>query len=85
MAEAKRPLRARLTESNLFLLTAVVGIVVAFAVAWIAAGTIHAITYGQPDGNDHPYVGFLVFYAPDSSGEDVPQWYCTGALIAPSV
>ena len=37
MAEAKRPLRARLTESNLFLLTAVVGIVVGggllFAVA----------------------------------------------------
>jgi hypothetical protein len=41
----------------------------------------HAITNGQPDGDNHPYVGLLVFdYAPGS-----PGWRCSGALIAPNV
>lgn len=40
-----------------------------------------AITNGQPDGDDHPYVGLLVFdYAPGQ-----PGWRCSGALIAPDV
>ena len=41
----------------------------------------NAITNGQPDGDDHPYVGLLVFdVAPDQ-----PGWRCSGALIAPTV
>jgi hypothetical protein len=45
------------------------------------AGTALAITNGQPDGDDHPYIGLLVFdYAPGS-----PGWRCSGALIAPNV
>jgi hypothetical protein len=49
------------------------------------AGTALAITNGQPDGDDHPYVGLLVFdvYVPDVG--NVPAWRCSGALIAPDV
>jgi V8-like Glu-specific endopeptidase len=40
-----------------------------------------AITYGQPDGNAHPYVGSMVLRIP---GEGVFQW-CSGTLIAENV
>jgi hypothetical protein len=43
-------------------------------------GVASAITNGQPDGNNHPYVGLLVF---DVDGE--PAWRCSGSLIAPGV
>jgi hypothetical protein len=50
------------------------------------AGIAGAVTNGQPDGDDHPYVGLLVFdvFDPDE-GENVPAWRCSGALIAPDV
>jgi hypothetical protein len=41
----------------------------------------HLIVSGRPDGNGHPYVGFLVF-------EDAPgrvAWGCSGALLSPTV
>lgn len=38
-----------------------------------------AITNGTPDGDDHPYVGLLVFE--DTPGH--PAWLCSGSLIAP--
>ena len=41
----------------------------------------NAITNGQPDEGDHPYVGLLVFDA----APGVPGWRCSGALIAPTV
>jgi secreted trypsin-like serine protease len=40
-----------------------------------------AITYGQPDGNDHPFVGSMVARIP---GEGVFQW-CSGTLISDNV
>ena len=40
-----------------------------------------AITNGQPDGNNHPYVGLLVF----DSAPGVPRWRCSGSLIAPTL
>jgi secreted trypsin-like serine protease len=46
----------------------------------MAAGAASAITYGQPDGNKHPYVGALV--GVDEQGEFV---FCSGTLIAPKV
>jgi hypothetical protein len=46
----------------------------------LAAGMASAITYGQPDGNRHPYVGTFVFA--DEQGEGTG---CTGTLIAPNV
>jgi secreted trypsin-like serine protease len=40
-----------------------------------------AITYGEPDGNDHPYVGSIVVDIPDRG---LFQW-CSGTLIAEDV
>jgi secreted trypsin-like serine protease len=40
-----------------------------------------AITDGELDGDDHPYVGIMV--ALDSSG--TPLWRCSGTLISPTV
>ena len=45
------------------------------------AGIAYAITNGVPDGDNHPYVGLLVF----DSAPGEPGWRCTGALIAPNV
>jgi hypothetical protein len=51
------------------------------AILMIAVGPVAAITNGQPDGNNHPYVGLLVFdVAPGQ-----PAWRCSGSLIAPTV
>ncbi len=47
----------------------------------LASGMASAITYGQPDGNGHPYVGVPV-YADEEGGEFIG---CTGTLIAPDV
>jgi len=43
-----------------------------------------AITNGQPDGDDHPYVALLVF-GEETAGGFVPYWRCSGSLIAPDV
>jgi len=40
-----------------------------------------AITDGELDGEDHPYVGLMV--ADDAAGN--PMWRCSGALISPTV
>jgi hypothetical protein len=40
-----------------------------------------SITNGEPDGNNHPYVGLLVF----DQAPGIPGWRCSGALIAPNV
>ncbi|HET8811168.1 MAG TPA: trypsin-like serine protease [Gaiella sp.] len=40
-----------------------------------------AITNGTPDGNNHPYVGLLVF--DDAPGH--PAWRCTGSLLSPTL
>lgn len=66
-------------------LTAVIGLVTALALAAPTA----AITTGQPDGNEHPYVGELLFYVPDAADsrfDDPGGWYsCTGTLLSPTV
>ena len=49
----------------------------------LAAAPSGAITFGQPDGNRHPYVGSLLAdYVPDSPGPDV---VCSGTLIGADV
>ena len=36
-----------------------------------------AITYGEPDAGEHPYVGFMIFFDPVEAG-----WFsCTGSLL----
>ena len=49
------------------------------------AGIAAAITNGQPDGDNHPYVGLLVFDSVFPDGSIGPAWRCSGALIAPDV
>ena len=48
-----------------------------------------AITNGEPDGEEHPYVGQLFFYVPDdfdSRFDDPGSWFnCSGTLISPTV
>src|SRR5215210_5646637 len=55
--------------------------VVFLAIAVLAVSLpLLAITYGQPDGNDHPNVGALVG---TFNGQTYP--YCSGTLISPTV
>jgi hypothetical protein len=56
-------------------------LVAAVAVLLFGATGAMAITNGQPDGNNHPYVGLMV--ALDKDG--VPQWRCSGSLLTPTV
>ena len=48
------------------------------AVAAVApAGPAGAITYGEPDAGEHPYVGFMIFFVPSE-----PGWFsCSGTLL----
>jgi hypothetical protein len=62
-------------------------LVVALAMTLVfgAFGTAGGITNGQPDGDNHPYVGLLVFDVEVPDQGNVPAWRCSGALIAPNV
>ena len=52
----------------------------------IIVGSVIAITNGRPDGDDHPYVGILLFEEHDpDTGELVDAWLCSGTLIEPTV
>jgi hypothetical protein len=47
------------------------------ALLLLTASPAAAITYGTPDGTDHPYVGFMIFYVPSEAG-----WFsCSGTLL----
>jgi hypothetical protein len=54
----------------------------------IAAPTM-AITTGQPDNGEHPYVGQLIFYVPDEEDprfDDPGSWFnCSGTLVTPTI
>jgi secreted trypsin-like serine protease len=50
------------------------------ATALLAAGTARAITYGDPDGTAHPFVGLVALYH-----GGVYKGRCSGALITPKV
>ena len=61
------------------------GVILTVAVAAPAG----AITNGQPDDGEHPYVGQLFFYVPDEVDDrfdDPGSWFnCTGTLLSPTV
>jgi hypothetical protein len=63
----------------------VVGLVALLA----AASPVAAITHGQADDGEHPYVGQIFFYDPsypDSRFTDPGGWFnCSGTLISPTV
>jgi hypothetical protein len=49
--------------------------VVALLIA--TAAPVGAITYGEPDAGEHPYVGFMIFFDPSE-----PGWFsCSGTLL----
>jgi Trypsin len=62
-----------------------VGVIAALALATPAT----AITNGQPDAGEHPYVGELFFYVPDEVDDrftDPGSWFsCSGTLISSTV
>ena len=46
----------------------------------LACGTLHAVTFGQPDGTGHPWVGTLLFQAVDGY-----YYSCSGTLLSPTI
>jgi len=56
-------------------------VAVLVGLALMSFGIAYAITYGEPDGEGHPYVGLVVFY----DGNDDPLWRCSGTLLSPTV
>lgn len=55
-------------------------VVLAVAIMLLIAVPVGAVQFGEPDENDHPYVGLLVF---DVDGS--PAWRCSGTLLSPTV
>ncbi|HVL53579.1 MAG TPA: trypsin-like serine protease [Vitreimonas sp.] len=49
----------------------------ALAMAVATTAPVAAITYGEPDAGEHPYVGMMLFFDPSA-----PGWFsCSGALL----
>jgi len=59
----------------------IISLILAVVLLLSIVGIASAVTNGQPDGDNHPYVGLLVFDA----ALGVPGWRCSGALIAPNI
>ena len=59
-----------------------VTLAIALALVLVLAtlGAAGAITNGQPDGSNHPYVGLVVF-----DTEDGPAWRCSASLLTDTV
>jgi hypothetical protein len=55
-------------------------IIAVIAIMLIAVPLVQAITFGQPDGNEHPNVGAMIV-----EDRDGVFLYCSGTLIAPDV
>jgi len=58
----------------------VVATLIAVALLLATVVPAFAVTFGELDGEDHPYVGLMVF---DVDGS--PAWRCTGTLLSPTV
>jgi hypothetical protein len=51
----------------------------------VAISPVGAITNGQPDGNNHPYVGLAVFDVDDGAGGHTPSHRCSASLLTPTL
>ncbi len=60
-----------------------IAIIGALAAMLLVAAPASAITYGQPDAGEHPYVGFMIFY--DASPGEAGWYSCSGTLLSPTV
>ena len=56
-------------------------LVVSLTCLLAVVASAQAIQFGQPDGDNHPYVCLVVFY----DQNDQPMWRTTGELISPTV
>jgi Trypsin len=57
-----------------------IAIVGVFALLLTTVSPASAITYGQLDEGEHPYVGFMIFFSPSD-----PGWFsCSGTLLDPT-
>ncbi len=64
------------TKKLLIVMVVVMGIVLG------SVGIAYAVTFNpQPDGNNHPYIGLVLFY--DEGG--AYMWRCSGSLLSPTV
>jgi hypothetical protein len=63
----------------------ILGLCAVLALMLVMVAPAAAVTNGTPDGDDHPYVGILVFDILDPEAGQVPAWRCSGSLIAPTV
>jgi hypothetical protein len=65
------------------------GLAASLVALLVTAGPASAITHGQLDGDEHPYVGQLFFYDPsypDPRFTDPGAWFnCSGTLISPTI
>jgi len=55
-------------------------LVILIAVLFAGAVAVHAVTWGQPDGQNHPHVGTILFVASDGY-----LYSCSGTLLSPTV
>jgi secreted trypsin-like serine protease len=62
--------------------TRLLGTAAAAAALVATTSTAYAVTFGSPDGDDHPAVGALVA---DQAFSDGTWTYCSGSLVAPQV
>jgi hypothetical protein len=62
-----------------------IAIVLALALVLSTISFASAITNGQADGNNHPYVGLVVFDVIDANGNQVPSHRCSASLLTPTV
>jgi hypothetical protein len=54
-----------------------IALLLGIALTLAALAPVSAITYGEPDAGEHPYVGFMVFYDPAENA-----WFsCSGTLL----
>jgi hypothetical protein len=60
-------------------------IVLALTLVFSTIGIASAITNGQPDGNNHPYVGLAVFDVEDEEGNAAPSHRCSASLLTSTV
>ncbi|GGK60330.1 S1 family peptidase [Ornithinimicrobium pekingense] len=48
------------------------------------AAPASAITFGEPDNGEHPFVGIMVALVEDDNGDLQPGWRCSGTLVSPT-
>jgi V8-like Glu-specific endopeptidase len=73
-------LTTRLFEGTIIMRKTFIAVVAAAALL-VGSGSAGAITYGELDGDGHPYVGLMV--AQDGDGN--PLWRCSGTLLSPTL